>query len=186
MSNRQNVQSQNIQSIDEWAREHHLAESEIARWRKLEPGDREAVLDLAITLRLRTGQLVTTLELLEETALRQRQSIAEILARDSIRRAIRSPGSRPQRAALFLARLRELRYPRLTSLRESLAAEISALRLPARVKLALPRNLDSDEFRIEITVRTNEQLNEALEALARVQPELARIIAKLGGAGGEL
>jgi hypothetical protein len=176
MSNRQNVQS-----IDEWAREHHLAETETARWRKMAPPDRGALLDLAIMLRLRTGQLVTALELLEETALREGQSIAGILAADSIRRAIRSPGSRPQRAALFLARLRELRYPRLTRLRESLAAEISELHLPAQVKLALPRNLDSDEFRIEITVRSNEQLNEALEALARVREQLARIIARLGG-----
>src|SRR5437899_2308676 len=105
-----------MQSIDEWAREHHLAESAIARWRNMAPGDGNAVLDLATALRLRTGQLVTTLELLEETALREGQSVSEILARDPIRRAIRSPGSRPQRAALFLARLRELRYPRLTRL----------------------------------------------------------------------
>src|SRR5216683_6759301 len=98
MSNRQSVQSQNVQSIDEWAREHHLTESHIARWRNMAPGDGNAVLDLAIALRLRTGQLVTALELLEETALREKQSIAEILAADSIRRAIRSPGSRPQRA----------------------------------------------------------------------------------------
>ena len=53
---------------------------------------RAAMLDLARTLRLRTGQLVTALDTLDEIAVRERVTVAAILDRVEIRRIANGSG----------------------------------------------------------------------------------------------
>jgi hypothetical protein len=168
-------------SIRAWASRRHLPQSHLERWLALAEADAAALLALAEELHLRTGQLASTLELLEEIVLRERRTISAILAADDIRRAARGQGSAPARASAMLAKLRALRYPHLTAALNQINAEIAGLKLPSELHLLLPKDLSSDEFKIELTVRSAAQLEAALRALEERRPKLVRIIELLGG-----
>jgi len=58
----------NDEAIRKWAAARHLPEAHLDRWLALAPEDRSALMELAEALRLRTGQLLTAFELLEEIA----------------------------------------------------------------------------------------------------------------------
>ena len=116
----------------------------------MDVASRAALLDIANVLRLRTGQLVMVIDLLEEVAVREQVAAADILDRPEIRRIASGPGSAPSRASALLEALRMLRFPRLKKMRQQLRAEISALRLPRAISLDLPKNLGSDEVTVSL------------------------------------
>lgn len=148
----------------------------------MDEAERAAILTVAEKLRIRTGQLVAILELLTEIALREKSGVTAILANPKIETALNSAGSAPARASHFLAALRALRYPRLTRVREALAADMRALKLPSSTTIRLPAELASDELVVEIHVRTARELEESIEALTHRMDELKRIADRLGGA----
>lgn len=147
--------------------------------------DGAALLDLATRLNLRTGQLVEALLMLEEVAVRERITIASVLVRGEVRAALGASGSGPGRATNFIHALRALRFPRLLDLRRRLGEQIRALCLPRGVSVILPRDLNSDELKIELRVRSGRELREHLSALEARRPGLEQVIELLGG-GDEL
>jgi len=168
-------------AIRSWAARRYLPETNLERWLVLEDSDGAALLEVAEALRLRTGQLANALELLEEIALRERRTIGSILAGNDISRIVKGAGSAPGRARSFLEKLRALRYPRLTSALERIKAEVGDLRLPSHVRVLLPRDLSSDELKIQLTVRSAAELEAAMAALEERKSKLVRIIELLGG-----
>jgi len=158
-----------------------LPPSHLARWLAMDAASRAAMLDIARALRLRTGQMVTALEMLEEIAVREDLTVAGVLDRAGIRRIAAGPGSAPSRASAMLEALRTLRYPRLKQMQEQIRAEISALKLPRGISLLLPKELGSDDLTISLRVRSEAELARLLEALDQKRPGLARIIEMLGG-----
>ncbi len=168
-------------AISAWAARRHLPRTHLERWLALAEADAASILAVAEELRLRTGQLASALELLEEIALRERQTIGAILADDDVRRIIKGQGSAPGRASRLLEKLRALRYPRLTSTLNRIGAEVAGLGLPGNLRLLLPKDLSSDELRIQLTVRSASQLESAIRALEERRPKLARILELLGG-----
>ena len=56
--------------IRELAAERRVPSSHLERWLDMDPESRAAMLDIALALRLRTGQLVTALEMVEEISVR--------------------------------------------------------------------------------------------------------------------
>jgi hypothetical protein len=171
-------------AIRRWVSARHLSEAHLVRWLALAQADRTALVQIAEALRLRTGQLVTTFELLEEIALRERVSIAAILARAEVRRIPDGAGSAPDRARELIEMLRAMRFPRLRQMSDRLAAEIAALKLPGGIKVVLPKDLSSDEVKIEICARGSADLQRLIDALAQERAGLARIADLAGGAGG--
>ena len=163
------------------AAERRLPASHLARWLAMDPASRAAMLDIACVIRLRTGQLMTALETLEEIAVRERVTVAGVLDRAEIRRIAGGAGSAPSRASALLEALRTLRYPLLKRMQEQIGAEISALKLPRGVSIVLPKELASDEFTVSLRVRSAAELARLLEALDRSRPGLARIIEMLAG-----
>ena len=168
-------------SIRAWAAERRLPSKHLERWLNLEPADAAAILQAVTELNLRTGQFVTILELLDELAVRERQPIAKILKRYEVAAAKHGGGSRPHRAKTLLEALRALRHPRMARLASKLNAEVAALRLPPNLAVLLPKDLSSDELRIEIRVRSGDELDEAAASIGRSRDALKRIIAALGG-----
>ena len=138
---------------------------------------------LARTLKLRTGQIVAALEMLEETAVRERITVAAVLDREEIRRAVGSSGSTPARARALLDAIRAARFPRLQRAEQRLRAEIAALKLPRGISVVLPRELGSDELTVSIRARSGGELARLVAALERSQAGLGRIAEMLGGAG---
>ena len=167
--------------IRELGAERRVPSSHINRWLAMDPSSRAAMLDITCTLRLRTGQLVTALDTLDEIAVRDQMTVATILERPEIRRIANSAGSAPSRASALLEALRTLRFPLMKKMRDDLYAEVSALKLPRRISIDLPKDLGSDELTVSIRVRSGAELAHLLDALDRSRSGLTRIIEMLGG-----
>src|SRR5208283_1428561 len=56
-----------------------LPPSHLERWLAMDPASRAAMLDVASAVRLRTGQLMTAIETLEEIAVREHVTVAVVL-----------------------------------------------------------------------------------------------------------
>ena len=159
----------------------HVPDAHLERWLAMDDASRGAFLASARNLGLRTGQLVSALELLEEIAVREQITAAEVLAHDEIRRIADAPGSLPTRAKEFLEALRQLRFPRLKKMEQRLRSEIATLKLPSRISVVLPKELGSDDLQISLRVRSGDELRTLVEALNRATGGLERIIEILGG-----
>jgi hypothetical protein len=167
--------------IRELSAQRRLPTSHLERWLAIDPSSRAAMLDIARTLRLRTGQLVTMLDTLDEIAVRERVTVAAILDRVEVRRIANGPGSAPSRASALLEALRALRYPLLKRMQERLRSEVAALKLPRGILLDLPKELGSDELTISLRVRSADELAHLLDALDQKRLEITRIVEMLGG-----
>jgi hypothetical protein len=167
--------------IRDLATRRRLPPTYLARWLRLDPSGRSALLELARALKFRTGQLVTALDLLDEISVREHTSAANILARPPLRRLVSGGGSAPERARAVLEELRAIRFPRLRETTERLEAAISALRLPRGIRVLLPRELASDELTIQLVASAAGELDQLLDALLEKRGDLARILAMIGG-----
>ncbi|HYK64210.1 MAG TPA: hypothetical protein VEY94_04640 [Patescibacteria group bacterium] len=167
--------------IRELAAARRLPDSHLVRWLKMDAASRAAFLDIARVLRLRTGQIVTALDTLDEIAVREGASVAAILERREIRRIADGSGSAPSRASALLEALRALRYPRLRQTQEQLRAQIAELKLPRGISIDLPKDLGSDEVTVSLRVRSGAELTRLVEALQHLGPGLTRVIETLGG-----
>ena len=167
--------------IRELAAERRLPPSHIDRWLGMEPPSRAAIFDIARLLRLRTGQLVTALDIVEEISVRDHITVAAILDQPGIRRIANGSGSAPSRASALLEALRTLRYPRLKRMQDELRTAVSALKLPRGISIDLPKELGSDELTVSLRVRSAAELAHLLEALDQKRAGLTRIIEMLGG-----
>ncbi len=159
----------------------HLPQSHLARWLAMDADSRRAMLEHAQALRLRTGQIVAALDLLDEIGVRENTAASAILARDEVRRAIAHKGSGPARAAAFLDVLRAIRFPRLGRTLERISARIAELGLPRGIAVVLPRELGSDELVVRLSARGADEMARLIRALGAKEKELARIAAMLGG-----
>ena len=168
-------------TVRAWAMEHHVPEAAVGRWLELGEADALAILAVARELRLRTGQLLSALEMLAEIGVREGQGAAGILARRELLAIIGGGGSRPERASVFIDKLRELRYPRLARTRAKLEAAVAAMRLPHGLTVVLPKDLGSDELMIRMTMRRAAELEKLLAALAERREEIQALIEALGG-----
>jgi hypothetical protein len=163
------------------AAKRHLPDAHLARWLAMEEGSRTAILAVAEQLRLRTGQLVTALELLEEIAVREGETPEATLARTEITRAINLAGSTPARAAAFLEALRTVRFPRLGRTMARLREELAGLGLPAGLSVVLPKDLNADAIVIRLDARTGDELRRLIAALNQKEAGLIRLLGILGG-----
>jgi hypothetical protein len=167
--------------IRDLATRRRLPAAYLARWLGLDQSGRSALLELARGLKLRTGQLVAALDLLDEISVREQTSAAQILARPPLRHLVTGAGSAPQRAHALLDELRALRYPRLRETTERLEAAIAALRLPRGIRVLLPRELASDELTIQLAASAPGELDHLLDALLEKRGDFARILAMMCG-----
>jgi hypothetical protein len=167
--------------IRRWAVERHLPDVHLRRWLALAEDDRAALLELVGELRLRTGQFVTAFELLEEIRVRERTPIGAILVRRELRRILDGTGSAPGRTRELIGALRAIRFPRLKRAGDRLAAEIAALGLPTGIKVVLPKELSSDEVRIEISAHGGAELEQLIDSVAAARAGIGRIADLIGG-----
>jgi len=169
------------QAVRAWAELRHLDRAHLDRWLALDAYSAAAVLDAAGRLRLRVGQLQGALEMLEEIALVDGAQVSAVLARAPLKRILEGVGPAPARARAFVDELRAMRFPRLGRALEQMKAEVAALKLPRMVAVVLPKDLASDELRIEIRVRNGTELRESLRALEEKADGVERILDLLGG-----
>jgi hypothetical protein len=163
------------------AEQRRLPAAHLERWLAIDDLSRGGLLTLARKVRFRTGQIVSALDLLEEIAVRERVTVAEVLRRDEVRRIADGPGSGPARASALIEALRRIRFPRLRAMQERLRAEVAALKLPRGISVDLPTELGSDELTVSLQVRSADELGRLVAALNQSSAGLARIVEMLGG-----
>jgi hypothetical protein len=168
-------------AVRAWAEPRHLDCVHLERWLALDAYSAAAILDAAARLRLRVGQLQGALEMLEEIALVDKTQVSAVLARAPLKRILEGVGPAPARARAFVDELRAMRFPRLGRALEQMKAEIAALKLPRTVAVALPKDLGSDELRIEIRARSGPEFRDSLRALEEKADAVERILDRLGG-----
>ena len=166
------------------AEERRMPAAHLERWLAFDEVSRRGMLALARNVRFRTGQLVSALELLEEIAVRERVTVAEVLERDEIRRIADGPGSGPARASALIEALRKIRFPQLRQMQERLRSQVAALELPRGISVDLPKELGSDELTVSLRVRSADDLGRLVAALNQSSAGLARIVEMLGGNDG--
>jgi hypothetical protein len=176
-----NDESSHFEAVRAWAAEHHLPPAAVDRWLALGRTDALAIVAVAQELRLRTGQLLNILELLDEIGVREGEGAAGILARDELHRTIHGSGSRPERASALVDKLRELRYPQLSRTRTELERAVAAMRLPRGLTVVLPKDLSSDELLVRLTAHSQSEFEKLLQALVDNREPIQALIAKLGG-----
>ncbi len=167
-----------------WANTKALPPAYVQKWLALDERGRARLLEIAENLRMHTGQLIAAIGLLEEIAIREGQDAGDILAAPSLHRVFNSAGSGPGRARALLDELRMLRYPRLRRAVERLAEAVAAIKLPSGIRIVLPRDLASDEVRVEIVARGSTEMEQLLACLIAKSRELVALTAMLGGADG--
>ncbi len=168
-------------AVRTWAEQHHLDRAHLEQWLALDADSAASVLDAAGRLRLRVGQLQGALGMLEEIALVEGTQVSAVLARAPHKRILEGVGPAPARARAFVDELRAMRFPRLGHALEQMKAEVVALKLPRMLAVGLPKDLGSDELRIEIRVRSGTEFRESLRALAERAEGVERILDLLGG-----
>jgi hypothetical protein len=168
-------------AVRAWAEARHLDRAHLERWLALDTYSAAAILDAAARLRLRVGQLQGALEMLEEIALVDKTQVSAVLARAPLKRILEGVEPAPARARAFVDELRAMRFPRLGRALERMKAEIAALKLPRTVAVALPKDLGSDELRIEIRARSGPEFRDSLRALEEKADAVERILDLLGG-----
>jgi len=168
-------------AVRAWTEPRHLDRAHLEQWLALDSSSAASLLDAASRLRLRVGQLQGALGMLEEIALVEGTQVSAVLARAPLKRILEGAGPAPARARAFVDELRSMRFPRLGRALEQMKTEVAALKLPRMVALALPKDLGSDEVRIEIRVRSGTELRESLQALADTAQGVERILDLLGG-----
>ncbi|HEY6394393.1 MAG TPA: hypothetical protein VIX12_03180, partial [Candidatus Binataceae bacterium] len=150
-------------SIRALASARRLPQAHLERWLGFEPDGKAAFLAIAQSLHLRTGPIISALEMLEEISVREGQPEAAILGGPGVKRIVQGPGSAPERAHAFLEELRSIRYPQLTRLARRIEAEIAALKLPRGITIVMPKDLNSGEFTIELRARSAQELETFVE-----------------------
>ncbi|MGH7913295.1 MAG: hypothetical protein ACREPW_01415 [Candidatus Binataceae bacterium] len=169
------------QGVRAWAEARHLDRTHCERWLALDAHSAASVLEAVHRLRLRVGQLQGALEMLEEIALIEGTQVSAVLARPPFKRILEGVGPVPARARAFLDELRAMRFPRLGRAFERMKTEVAALNLPRMLSVTLPKDLGSDELRIEIRARNGMEFRDSLRALAEAADGVERILDLLGG-----
>jgi hypothetical protein len=169
-----------------WANTKALPAAWTEKWLALNESGRTRLLEIAQTLKMHTGQFIAVLATLEEIAIREDQDVSDILSSQSLQRVLSSAGSGPGRARALLDELHALRYPRLKRARERLMEELAAIKLPAGIRVVLPRDLSSDEVRVEVIARGSGEVERLLACLAAKSREIIALATMLGGASGGL
>lgn len=152
--------------ITKLARERRYADVVVQRWLALDATDAEALLDLALELRLGENQLLDFWHWIEEIASRDHIPFAAVLASTAIEEARRRKFGRNEKLKEMKDALRRLRFPQLVAT-ETLARQLlHELGLPRNVHAELPPALEGAYIDLRLEVDSPEALRRAAQALS--------------------
>jgi hypothetical protein len=170
-------------TIRAYAGDKRFAAPLLERWLALPAADRDAVLELAVALRLGENQVRDVLDDLLAIAARCGRSAADVLSGAELA-TIRARGlGRNEAVRAVKLALRRLRYPQLTAAEHRLAEQVKALGLPAGVRFELPENLEGEHIAVVLRGRSAAELRAQADAVAAAlrQAPLEAMFDLLGG-----
>lgn len=154
----------------------------LASWQDAERAEMVALLN---ELRCSASIQVEIVERISEIALARDQERLTVLSEPGLQAVVKDRQVNRRRKTLLLrGLLTRWRFPRLQAREERFAREAKALQLPGRVRLLPPPAFEGEEWRLDITFSSPEELLlllERMHALPR-SPALAAVLQGSGGA----
>ncbi|HEY3303523.1 MAG TPA: hypothetical protein VGL70_08315 [Candidatus Binatia bacterium] len=172
------------QQIQDYCRLKGFHEQTLQHWLKLSESDRQALVHLAQTLTIGENHFKDILEWLEEIALRDGASVAQILSRDALRRIASDPRrGRNDKVKRIKDELRRQRFPRLARIEEEIHRRVREMKLKPQFQLTVPAGLEGGAVTIGMKAASYDELKRLSAELARVvdQEGMKEIFALLRG-----
>jgi len=153
------------QLITDLARERRYADAVVRRWLALDPTDAEALLDLALELRLGENQLLDFWQWIEDVAARDRVPFAAVLASTTVEEARRRKFGRNEKLKEMKDALRRLRFPQLAAAEARARQLLRDLALPRNVHAELPQALEGGHVELRVEIGSPAELRQVADAL---------------------
>ena len=142
-------------------------EQTLDRWLRLSEIDREALLELAGSLKLGENHLRDFLDWLQEIALRDGLSFHDILNGAALARISSDPRlGRNDKLRRMKEELRRLRFPRLARLEDEIESRVQEMKLGPRIQISFPPGLEGCELTVQMKAASHETLQKLVEELA--------------------
>ena len=170
--------------IHEYVKAKGFHRQTLERWLDWKPADRDALEEIAVSLKIGENHLRDMMDWLEEISLRDRVSISEILAGQAIFAVKTDPRlGRADRLKRVKEQLRRLRFPRLAGIEDTIRQKIRALKLPAGIRLSVPAGLEGGRLQVEFSAASVTELQSFIDQLraAAAGDIAAEIFALLSG-----
>lgn len=158
------------------------------RWLKWDEADREALLTLAVDLKIGENHLRDFMDWLEEIALRDGTAIRRVLSSESVGSLSTAPRlSRGDKLKRIKDEIRRLRFPRLSFIEDEIRRNIHALKLPPQIAIAIPPGLEGGSLTVNVKTSSREELQLLVGKLmeAAAGDAVDRIFDLLAGADGK-
>jgi hypothetical protein len=170
-------------AVRAYAAEKRFAGGLVDRWLAQPAADRDALLELATSLRLGENQVRDLLDDLTAIGARCACGIAAIVRDDALRSVLGRGLGRNEAVKALKQALRRLRYPQLSGAEQRLAELARSLRLPGGVRLELPENLEGEHVALTLRARSAAELRAQARAVAAAVQHGAvdEMFAVLGG-----
>jgi len=170
--------------IRQYAKEKGFHPQTLDRWLGWDQLARDTLFRLAVGLKVGENHLRDLMDWVEEIALRDQSTIAEILTWKpivDIESDLRL--GRADKLKRVKEELRRLRFPRLTQIEDSIRMRIQELRLHPEIRLTVPRGLEGGKLRVEFSASTPEELKKLTVKLAEATAanSIREIFALLAG-----
>ena len=145
--------------IRQYAKDRGFHPQTLDRWLGWDQFARDALLRLAVGLKVGENHLRDLMDWVEEIALRDQTSIADTLARKPIFDIESDPRlGRADKLKRVKEELRRLRFPRLAQIEDSIRVRIQELKLHPEIRLTVPQGLEGGKLRVEFSASTPEEL----------------------------
>lgn len=131
--------------------------------------DKDALLRLAIGLKISENHLRDLMDWLEEVALRDRIEIHDVLARKAVADIESDPRlGRADKLKRIKEQVRRLRFPRLAQTEDALRARIHELKLHPEITLSLPPGLEGGRLQVQFSASTEDEFKRLSAKLAQI------------------
>ena len=152
--------------VRSYAQAKRFSRATVERWLARPACDRDALLDLAVRLRLGENQVRDLFDLLEDIAARSGTAPGEVLASSAVSSTLSGGLGRNEAIKALKSVLRRLRYPKLSEIEERLAALGKSLRLPAGAVISFPQHLEGEHVSVTLRAASPAELRAQAAALA--------------------
>lgn len=171
------------ESAARYCAEKGIGLSECVIWATMPREAQCAVLVFASGIGLQGNLLRSSLNLLDEISVRQSLPVQEILQDKALRDILLDPDTaRSAGREIFHRRLREIRYPAVSRLKEDLSNLAAESGFGGDIQLRLPENLEGDTLEISCRFSSPGQLSKLVGKLKKAskEPALEKIFNVLG------
>ena len=170
--------------IRQYAQSKGFHPQTLKRWFGWEPTARDALLRLAVDLKISENHLRDLMDWLEEIALREQSMIEGILGSQPIVKFTSDPRlGRADKLKRIKEEVRRLRFPRLARTEDAIRARIRELKLHPEIRLTVPSGLEGGRLQVELSGSSYDEFKRLIAKLteAATDNRVREIFALLAG-----